>query len=116
MTNFDRALAVLEAARRPGELRIHPHDAVEVLAEAGLLAPELPKPKEADDDYVYWACEHSLSDSVYIRGRVDLYIDTDSEIHVPGNDHYGLILDDPDEARVLGLALLAAANYLEGKK
>ena len=42
MTNFDRALAVLEEARRPGELRIHPHDAVEALAAAGLLAPDPP--------------------------------------------------------------------------
>lgn len=40
MPNYDRALEVLEAARRPGEHRIHPHDAVEALAEAGLLAPE----------------------------------------------------------------------------
>lgn len=44
MNNFDRALAVLEAARRPGDLRIHPHDAVEALAQAGLLAEDLPAP------------------------------------------------------------------------
>ena len=44
MNNFDRALAVLEAARRPGDLRIHPHDAVEALAQAGLLADDLPAP------------------------------------------------------------------------
>ena len=44
MNNFDRALAVLEAARRPGDLRIHPHDAVEALAQAGLLADDLPVP------------------------------------------------------------------------
>ncbi|MFR9969217.1 hypothetical protein ACL1HL_00915 [Corynebacterium striatum] len=47
MTNFDRALRVLEAARRPGEHRIHPHDAVEALAKAGLLAPDLPEPDSA---------------------------------------------------------------------
>lgn len=42
MTNFDRALAVLDAARRPGEIRsIHPYDAVEALANAGLLAPDV---------------------------------------------------------------------------
>ncbi len=40
MTNFDQALHILEAARRPGDLRIHPTDAVEALANAGLLMPE----------------------------------------------------------------------------
>ena len=44
MTNFVHALAVLEAARRPGEIRIHPHDAVEALAKAGLIMPDLPEP------------------------------------------------------------------------
>ena len=44
MTNYDQALAVLEAARRPGDLRIHPNDAVEALAQAGLLAEDLPAP------------------------------------------------------------------------
>ena len=44
MTNYDRALRVLEDARRPGEHRIHPNDAVEALAQAGLLAPDLPEP------------------------------------------------------------------------
>ncbi len=47
MTNFDRALAVLETARRPGEHRIHPHDAVEALAKAGLLAQDLTEPDSA---------------------------------------------------------------------
>lgn len=44
MTNYDRALKVLENTRRPGEHRIHPHDAVEALAQAGLLADDLPAP------------------------------------------------------------------------
>lgn len=44
MTSYDRALRVLEAARRPGEHRIHPTDAVEALAQAGLLADDLPAP------------------------------------------------------------------------
>lgn len=46
MTNFVHALAVLEAARRPGEIRIHPHDAVEALAKAGLIIPYLPEPND----------------------------------------------------------------------
>lgn len=48
MTNFVHALAVLEAARRPGEIRIHPHDAVEALAQAGLIAPDGMTWQEAD--------------------------------------------------------------------
>lgn len=46
MTNFVHALAVLEAARRPGEIRIHPHDAVEALAKAGLIMTDLPEPND----------------------------------------------------------------------
>lgn len=57
MGNYDRALAVLEAARRPGELRIHPHDAVEALAQAGLLAPELPAPDRGMSD-PNWQAEY----------------------------------------------------------
>lgn len=57
MTNFVHALAVLEAARRPGEIRIHPHDAVEALAKAGLLAPDLPEPDRITDRYLVWEDE-----------------------------------------------------------
>ena len=35
MTHVERALQVLEEARRHGEIRIDPHDAVEVIAQAG---------------------------------------------------------------------------------
>lgn len=48
MSNYDRALAVLESARRPGDLRIHPHDAVEALAKAGLIASDDMDWQEAD--------------------------------------------------------------------
>lgn len=48
MTSYDQALRVLETARRPGELRIHPHDAVEALAQAGLLTPDSMTYQEAD--------------------------------------------------------------------
>lgn len=48
MNNYDRALKVLEQARRPGDLRIHPHDAVEALAQAGLLVPDGMHWQEAD--------------------------------------------------------------------
>ncbi|MTD91133.1 hypothetical protein [Corynebacterium hiratae] len=48
MSNYDQALRVLEQARRPGDLRIHPNDAVEALAQAGLLMPEPPEPDALD--------------------------------------------------------------------
>lgn len=58
MANFVHALAVLEAARRPGEIRIHPHDAVEALAQAGLLAEDLLEPsfvvKAVEHEYPVW--------------------------------------------------------------
>ena len=57
MTNFDRALRVLEAARRPGDLRIHPTDAVEALAKAGLLAEDLPAPDRGMSD-PNWQAEY----------------------------------------------------------
>lgn len=94
MTNFDRALAVLEAARRPGDLRIHPTDAVEALADAGLLAPDLPAPdhdmrdpkwqKEYEDDWddheapSIWAATPFLEVGVF-PGDPDITIWDDGE-------------------------------------
>lgn len=60
MTNYDQALAVLEAARRPGDLRIHPNDAVEALAEAGLLAEDLPAP-DRDMRDPKWQAEYEAA-------------------------------------------------------
>lgn len=60
MTNFDRALKVLEQVRRPGELRIHPHDAVEALAQAGLLAEDLPAPDRDMRDQ-WWKAEYEAA-------------------------------------------------------
>lgn len=57
MLNYDRALAVSEAARRPGDLRIHPNDAVEALAKAGLLAEDLPAPDRGMSD-PNWQAEY----------------------------------------------------------
>lgn len=107
MTNFDRALAVLEAARRPGEMRIHPHDAVEALAQAGLLAPELP---EANDPSIFvpdgkgWIPGGLIGPSVWTvpGGRVMV------QRVEPGDL-------TPAEARFFALAVLAAAQYAKEK-
>ena len=107
MTNFDRALQVLESARRPGELRIHPNDAVEALADAGLLAPDLP---EANDP------------SIFVPDGKGWLLDDENGPVVwtaPG----GLVMVQriepgdltPDEASFFALSVLAAAQYSKGK-
>ncbi|OHO60913.1 hypothetical protein [Corynebacterium sp. HMSC036D02] len=103
MTNYDQALHVLEAARRPGDLRIHPNDAVEALAQAGLLAPDLP---EANDP------------SIFVPDGKGWLLDDENGPVVwtaPG----GLVMVQriepgdltPDEANAFALTVLAAAQY-----
>lgn len=99
MTNFVHALAVLEAARRPGEIRIHPHDAVEALAKAGLIMPNLPEPSPGSDGALLWNNE-----TVWIEDdEVAVYTDLPKSINWM----------NPNEARNLAHALLAAAQYAE---
>lgn len=109
MNNFDRALAVLDAARRPGEIRsIHPYDAVEALANAGLLAPDLP---EANDAGIFvpngkgWLPCGLTGPSVWTApgGRIMV------QRVEPGDL-------TPAEARFFALAVLAAAQYAKEEK
>lgn len=103
MLNYDRALEVLEAARRPGEHRIHPNDAVEALAKAGLLAPDLPEANAPDifvPDGKGWLLDDENGPVVWTA---------------PG----GLVMVQrvepgdltPDEAHLFALTVLAAAQY-----
>lgn len=109
MDNIDRALAVLEASRRPGEIRIHPYDAVEALAKAGLIMTDLPEPSyivtECDEQSPAWEpCGPEYVVTMFkepITGRYLIGVD-DSPYAV-----------EPQEARELGLAILAAADYQE---
>lgn len=107
MTNFVHALAVLEAARRPGEIRIHPHDAVEALAKAGLITPDMPEPSyvvtECDEQYPVWEPGSGYSIEKEAPGEVT--------VSYHGEPAEPLT---PQEARNLALALLAAAQYAEG--
>lgn len=98
MTNYDRALAVLESARRPGDLRIHPNDAVEALAQAGLIAPDLPK---CPDDGVWGELGQFLVDTAENGGVA---------VAPP---HPGVVTLTSKEARETALDLLAAADYKE---
>ena len=105
MTNFVHALAVLEAARRPGGIRIHPHDAVEALAKAGLLTPDLPEANDLDisaPDEKLWLPCGPTGPSAWARpgGRVRVRRIEPGDL-------------TPDEARGVAYALLAAAQYAE---
>lgn len=106
MTNFVHALAVLEAARRPGEIRIHPHDAVEALAKAGLIMTDLPEPSytvtECEEEYPVWEPGSGYSIEKEAPGEVT--------VSYHGEPAEPLT---PQEARELAHALLAAANHTE---
>ncbi|OFP63523.1 hypothetical protein HMPREF2978_00645 [Corynebacterium sp. HMSC074C01] len=109
MRNFDQALKVLEAARRPGELRIHPNDAVEALADAGLLAEDLPEPSRGmGSGGAVW----------YLPGPVGDIRSYGEHIVVFGHDcqekPFRLVLNAP-EAVAIGRTILAAAKHEEGK-
>ena len=109
MTNFDRALAVLDAARRPGEIRsIHPYDAVEALANAGLLAEDLPEANDLDipvPNGKAWIPCGLTGPSVWTApgGRIMV------QRVEPGDL-------TPAEARFFALAVLAAAQYAKGEE
>ena len=107
MTNYDRALRVLETSRRPGELRTHPHDAVEALAQAGLLMPDLPEANDLDiavPNGKAWLPCGLIGPSVWTApgGRVMV------QRVEPGDL-------TPVEARFFALAVLAAAQYAKEK-
>lgn len=107
MTNYDQALAVLESARRPGDLRIHPNDAVEALAQAGLLAEDLPEANDLDiavPNGKAWLPCGLIGPSVWTvpGGRVMV------QRVEPGDL-------TPAEARFFALAVLAAAQYAKEK-
>lgn len=105
MDNIDRALAALEDARRPGEIRIHPYDAVEALAKAGLLAPDLPEPNDPGifvPDGKGWIPGGPHGPSVWTAPGSPIMVQRIE----PGDL-------TPEEARGVAYALLAAANYSE---
>lgn len=106
MSNYDRALAVLEQARRPGDLRIHPADAVEALAQAGLLMPDLP---EANDPSIF------VPDG---KGWLPCGLTGPSVWTAPGGRIMVQRVEPgdltPDEANAFALAVLAAAQYSGG--
>lgn len=107
MTNVDRALQVLEEARRLGEVRIDPHDAVEAIVQAGLLAPELPEPTFSfSDGTKAWFIEDG--EEGYCIGATYIFND---EILL--RTAAGRVKGAPAKMRKIGLALLAVTNHAE---
>ena len=102
MNNYDRALRVLETSRRPGDLRIHPHDAVEALAQAGLLMPDLPEPSFIiDEDGEKRICWNTPDCDVELEP---------GEMIVTSEAQAG---HEIEHAHAYALALLAASTYKE---
>lgn len=110
---YFEALQAVEAARRPGELRIRPHDAVEAIAQAGLLL-DLPEPGEFPDGAVEWMF---VSGYIYYQdGLITVRYDDRDEDGGPAclaPEAGALKIVDADDARDLALALLAAAHHME---
>ena len=90
------------------------------LAQAGLLAPELPTPTEIEDGVHCWDKTHKrlaydyqtgTERKVKVPGGVTAFQDENAEVWLDVD--YGIHTLTPDDARSLGLALLAAANHTE---
>lgn len=103
MTNFDRAVLSIimqyNGAWHPPEGS--PVLVAQALADAGLLAPNLPEPEPADDGALTWA-----EGDVWVE-------DDDTNVYTDRPRKWAML--SPHEARALGLALLAAADYSEGQ-
>lgn len=107
MTNFDRALRVLEDARHPGELRLHPHDAVEALAQAGLLAEDLPEPSRGmGTSGAVWYLPYHIGDIRRMREHIVAFG------HDCQDKPFRLVLTE-EETDTIAHTLLAAANHKE---
>lgn len=110
MTNYDRALAVLEDARRPGELRIHPHDAVEALAKAGLLAPDLPeRSRGMGTSGAVWYLPYHIGDIRRMGEHIVAFG------HDCQDKPFRLVLNET-EADTIARTILAAVNHKEGEQ
>lgn len=90
------------------------------LADAGLLAPDLPTPTKIEDDECCWDKTHThlaydyqtgAEKKIKVPGGVTVIQDENAEVWLDVD--YGIHSLALDEARSLGLALLAAANHQE---
>lgn len=126
MSNQDQAAQVIRTwqKRHKNTMDNTPEWAAQNLAHdlqnAGLITPNLPTPTKIEDNECCWNKTHS-------RLAYDYQTGTEKKIKVPGgvtviqdenaevwlDVDYGIHSLALDEARRLGLALLAAVNYME---
>lgn len=112
MSNLDKAAQMIrDLSEVDGETLgyAHVHNIAQDLADAGLLAPDLPEPSRGMTPHgAVWYLDGSIGD---IRR-------TGSRIVVFGNDYrrrpFRLVLTE-EEMETIARALLAAANYDEGR-
>ena len=114
MNNIDKAAQIIrDSSEVDGETLgyAHSHNIANDLADAGLIAPDLPQP------YVYAG---GLLEWDTPRGYVHL---NNGEIEVaydhpaaPSLEHNTLRVPDREAAKSLVLALVAATNYSEGQQ
>ena len=90
------------------------------LHNAGLIAPDLPTPTKIEDDECCWDKTHThlaydyqtgTEKKIKVPGGVTVIQDEDAEVWLDVD--YGIHSLALDEARSLGLALLAASTYKE---
>ncbi|MFS0092290.1 hypothetical protein ACL1FG_01105 [Corynebacterium striatum] len=123
LTNKGRAalIAMQENNKQDEEVPAH-YRIADALAEAGLLAPDLPEPKEIDRRVYRWSNTHvraaydirsGAAEEVDAPGGVTVYADPESDLEIWVDVDHGEQLLTPKEARALALAVLAAADYAE---
>lgn len=105
MSNRDRAAEVIykTLAGKYGDFTI-PTDAAQALADASLLAPDLPEPRIDIGEWQEWGHQHG--------NRVTLHAGMVT-VEIPDDISRDLT---PDEAREFAAWLSAAADYSEEEK
>ncbi len=126
MNNQDQAAQVIRTwqKRHKYAMDYNPDWAAQNLAHdlqnAGLLAPDLPTPTKIEDDECCWDKTHThlaydyqtgVEKKIKVPGGVTAFQDENAEVWLDVD--YGIHSLALDEARRLGLALLAAVNYME---
>lgn len=106
MSNIERAAEVLRQADRDmacaGSRYCYPSESAQALADAGLLAPDLPHPDRSNGTLTDWGDEGAMPEaSVKKDGTLFVY------------DDGRMRQEDPAEIRRTGLVYLAAAAWAE---
>lgn len=111
MSNQEKAAQVIYDALsgKYGDFRF-PTDAAEALADAGLLAPDLPEPDTLEYGSPEWDGVFAYQYGAEWRDAMGSVCAFNGTVEVQGDDTH---IHTPDEARALALALLAAANHAE---